>query len=241
MFIYSLLLFNNSCPKCRDNSIQKYGGKVSASTLPQTSWFSDSAAAIHAFPGIILTPQFTSRKLTSDNGTEVEPGPEHTYSWYDVLVPGELKSAPGEDCSPKTVVQLAGYAREVFGSQIDRRFVHAFTICGDIMRCYLFDRAGVSISRGFHIRKSEKTFKLCIKILIGYSTMRPEQFGFDTNYTTANDEPFLPTRSLPMPTYVSLAGRRFECFVSCSIVPLSCPAALCVSSLGTQLQARSAW
>jgi hypothetical protein len=40
--------------------------------------------------------------------------------------------------------------------------------------------------------------------------MRPEQFGFDTNYTTANDEPFLPTRSLPMPTYVSLAGRRFR-------------------------------
>lgn len=42
--------------------------------------------------------------------------PDGEHIWSNVLVIGELKSNPNEDRSPKTLAQLAGYAREVFGS-----------------------------------------------------------------------------------------------------------------------------
>jgi hypothetical protein len=47
---------------------------------------------------------------------------------------GEHKQNPDEDRSTKALVQMAGYTREVFGSQPDRRFVPGFTICGSLMR-----------------------------------------------------------------------------------------------------------
>lgn len=132
------------------------------------------------------------------------------HSWLEVLVPGELKASPIKDGSPDTIVQLAGYVREVFGAQVNRRFVHGFTICGSLFRCYLFDRSGVSISNRFNIRKNTKTHNLLIRILSGYSTMSEQQLGFDTNYTDANGMPFIPSRSLPCPTHLSYNGRRFR-------------------------------
>lgn len=56
--------------------------------------------------------------------------PNGEHNWSNVLVIGEHKPNPDEDTSSKTTIQLAGYAREVFGSQPDRRFVRNFTICG---------------------------------------------------------------------------------------------------------------
>lgn len=153
---------------------------------------------------------FLSQMLTNNNSTEVKPAANHQYSWYDVLVPGELKSNKDEDCTPDTVIELAGYAREVFGAQVGRRFVHAFTICGDVMRCYMFDRAGVSISQAFHINKNEKTFKLFVRIILCYATMGAAQFGFNTNYTTEHGEVFLPARQQPLPAFVAFKGQRFR-------------------------------
>jgi hypothetical protein len=57
---------------------------------------------------------------------------EHDLS--SVLVIGAHKRNPDEDRSIATLVRLVGYAREVFGSQPDRRFVPDFTICGSLMR-----------------------------------------------------------------------------------------------------------
>jgi hypothetical protein len=64
------------------------------------------------------------------------------HDWSNVLVIGERKQNPDEDRSIKTLVQLAGYRREVFGSQPERRFVPGFTICGSLMRLWVFDRSG---------------------------------------------------------------------------------------------------
>jgi len=132
------------------------------------------------------------------------------HSWYDVLVPGELKAAPSKDCASDTIVQLAGYVREVFGAQVNRRFVHAFTICGSVFRCYLFDRSGVSISDRIDIRKNEKTENLFVKILLGYVAMSPQQLGFDSHYTTEDGTPFIPCQSVPLPTYLDFSGTQFR-------------------------------
>lgn len=55
-----------------------------------------------------------------------------------------------------------------FGTRVCRRFVHGFTICGDIFRCYLhvFDRAAVSMSTGFGIGRSEKALRLFTRIML---------------------------------------------------------------------------
>jgi len=68
--------------------------------------------------------------------------PDGEHDWSNVLVIGEHKQNPDEDRSIKTLVQLAGYVREVFGSQPGRRFVPGFTICGSIMRLWMVDRSG---------------------------------------------------------------------------------------------------
>jgi hypothetical protein len=54
--------------------------------------------------------------------------PEGKHDWSNVLVIGEHKSNLNEDRSLKTLVQLAGYAREVCGSQPDRRFMGEFSV-----------------------------------------------------------------------------------------------------------------
>ncbi|RPB23540.1 hypothetical protein L211DRAFT_773024, partial [Terfezia boudieri ATCC MYA-4762] len=78
-----------------------------------------------------------------------------------------------------TTVQLASYVREVFGAQYTRRFVHAFTICGSLVRYHLFDRAGGSISQQINIRKNRRTEELFIRILQAYLSMDPTHLGFD--------------------------------------------------------------
>jgi len=63
---------------------------------------------------------YSSRGCFADNSAKIWPDPEHKFSWYDVLFPGELKSDPDVDCGHKTVVQLAGYVREAFRVRVGR-------------------------------------------------------------------------------------------------------------------------
>lgn len=127
-------------------------------------------------------------------------GPCH--NWVSVLVQGELKACQKVDASAETILQLAGYVCEVFGLQITRMFVYAFTIYGSVLRSYLFDRAGVSISERIHIRKNRVTQQLFTKILQAYVSMGQVQLVFNTNYKYAhsdhtNGRVFLPTLRNP--------------------------------------------
>jgi hypothetical protein len=81
----------------------------------------------------------TDRKLDNFLASISAAFQDSKYDWSNVLVIGEHKRNPDEDRSIKTLLQLAGYAREVFGSQPDRRFVPGFTICGSAMRLWIFD------------------------------------------------------------------------------------------------------
>ncbi|OAF59713.1 hypothetical protein VC83_03925 [Pseudogymnoascus destructans] len=99
------------------------------------------------------------------------------HDWSNVLVIGEHKQNPDEDRSTKTLVQLAGYAREVFGSQPDRRFVPGFTICGSVMRLWVFDRSGPYSSEKFDINKEPERF---IQVIAGYALMTEAELGLNT-------------------------------------------------------------
>ena len=142
--------------------------------------------------------------------------PGYTHAWHNVLVPAELKASPSEDCTSDTIVQLAGYVREVFGSQLNRRLVHGFTICGPYFRCYLFDRAGVSISQRLCITKNDRTEALFARILAGYMDMSAQELGFDTHYiypeSTHPDGPVscMPTSLAHKPAHLLFNGHKFK-------------------------------
>lgn len=103
--------------------------------------------------------------------------PNGEHDWSNVLVVGEHKQNPDEDGSSKTLLQLAGYARELFGSQPDRRFVPGFTICGSTMRLWVFDRSGPYSSEKFDIHKEPERF---IQVIAGYVLMTDTELGLNT-------------------------------------------------------------
>jgi hypothetical protein len=103
--------------------------------------------------------------------------PNGEHDWSNVLVIGEHKQNPDEDRSIKTLVQLAGYAREVFRSQPERRFVPGFTICGSVMRLWVFDRSGPYNSEKFDIHKEPDQF---IGVITGYAMMSDAELGLNT-------------------------------------------------------------
>ncbi|KAH8598594.1 hypothetical protein B0O99DRAFT_700179 [Bisporella sp. PMI_857] len=103
--------------------------------------------------------------------------PDGEHDWSNVLVIGEHKQNPEEDRSPKTLIRLAGYAREVFGSQPDRRFVPGFTICGSLMRLWVFDRSGLYNSERFDIHIEPERF---IGVIAGYALMADAELGLNT-------------------------------------------------------------
>ncbi|KAL5318088.1 hypothetical protein ACEPPN_015192 [Leptodophora sp. 'Broadleaf-Isolate-01'] len=115
------------------------------------------------------------------------------HDWSSVLVIGEHKQNPGEDCSTKTLIQLAGYAREVFGSQPDRRFVPGFTICGSMMRLWVFDRSGAYNSEKFDIHKEPERF---VKAIAGYALMTDAELGLNTFIKRDGNGKYILTRNV---------------------------------------------
>src|SRR5437588_6012982 len=139
-------------------------------------------------------------------------GLQRRYSWCDVLVPGELKEADNWDTQRKNslLLSIATAVREVFGAQPGRLFVHAFSISGTTMRCYLFDRGGVVASQGFKITKNETTWNLFSNILFAYSRMDARRLGYDPSYETELGEVYLPAKHRRSQRYVKVADQRFR-------------------------------
>ncbi|QSZ29959.1 hypothetical protein DSL72_004477 [Monilinia vaccinii-corymbosi] len=105
------------------------------------------------------------------------PLPNGLHDWSTVLVVGEHKQNTIEDHSQSTLLQLADYAREAFGSQPGRRFVPGFTICGSWMRLWIFDRSGPYSSEKFDIHQEPERF---VRIISGYALMSDSELGLNT-------------------------------------------------------------
>jgi len=103
--------------------------------------------------------------------------PEGEHNWSNVLVIGDHTLNSDGDRSTKTLVQVACYAREVFGSQPERRFMPGFTICRSVMRLCVFDRSGPYNSEKFDIHKELERF---VKAIAGYVLMINAELGLNT-------------------------------------------------------------
>ncbi|KAG9228380.1 hypothetical protein BJ875DRAFT_389540 [Amylocarpus encephaloides] len=119
--------------------------------------------------------------------------PDGEHDWSNVLVIGEHKQNSDEDGAAKTLVQLAGYAREVFGSQPERRFVPGFTICGSMMRLWIFDRSRPYNSEKFNIHREPERF---VKVLAGYAMMSDAELGLNTFIKRDGNGKYIVTRGV---------------------------------------------
>lgn len=125
---------------------------------------------------ILLYPTSDSRK--NAKGIRSEQGVTK-YAWQDVLVVGELKQNTNVN-SGELIIQVAGYAREIFSVQHNRRFVHAFTLTGDILRTWIFHRGGAFGSEAISINQHPDIF---VNVFYGYAMMNQAELGYDTTLT----------------------------------------------------------
>ncbi|CAB4390562.1 unnamed protein product [Rhizophagus irregularis] len=105
---------------------------------------------------------------------------EEVVYWSNIHVIEEIKCTCQSN-NISTDLELAGYVREIFGNQHNRRFVFGFTLCGGFMRVWLFDRSGgISLNR-IDIYHDPTMF---IRAITGFATMELFQLGY---YTTIMD------------------------------------------------------
>ncbi|RSL83055.1 hypothetical protein CEP52_016815 [Fusarium oligoseptatum] len=117
-----------------------------------------------------------------------QAGKDSRCHWSQILVPGELKSNPSADKASETWLDLGRYAREVLAAQDTRRFVLGFTICGSLMRVWMFDRLGGIASEQFNINDDGLQF---VSTILGFLWMNEEELGFDPTIMSANQERFI--------------------------------------------------
>ncbi|KAL2164299.1 hypothetical protein VTH06DRAFT_3515 [Thermothelomyces fergusii] len=168
-------------------------------------WFAEFSKNLAAFAERYeLAPAYQRRLLARPNkpiigsvgqrkmdiGFLSHPIPEGNSecNWTHILVPGELKSNPSADTSLQAWLDLGRYVREVFAAQNTRRFVLGFTLCGSLMRIWLFDRLGSIASEHFDINKDGLRF---VSTILGFSWMNEEQLGFDPTIKMANGQRFI--------------------------------------------------
>ncbi|TGZ79089.1 hypothetical protein EX30DRAFT_350598 [Ascodesmis nigricans] len=113
-------------------------------------------------------------------------------SWHRVRIIGELKQSASESGSQhradrKMVLTIAHRVREIFGTQPGRRYVHAFSLCGSLLRCFLFDRSGVFASEHFDIHSKPE---ITVRVFAAYLYGSPDWTGFDPTIQVAdNNQP----------------------------------------------------
>ena len=118
--------------------------------------------------------------------------------WRDVLVVMEIKrdSSDGDD----TTLQLASYAREVFGAQDNRRFVFGITLSGFVMRVWLFDRAGGIGSEAFEINENPD---MLVRVIVGFAAM------YRNNRTALGYDPTIFYREDDKTRRINIGGEEF--------------------------------
>lgn len=83
-------------------------------------------------------------------------------------------------CEKEMIIRVATAVRDMFNLQPRRRFIHAFTLQGEYMQCWVFHRSGGMGSKLVDIRLQPQLF---LKVMIGYSSMSDAELGFDTTIT----------------------------------------------------------
>jgi len=172
------------------------------------SWFADFSNKLVAFakrhesaliyrrrllakPNDIITGSMAKRKLDVGFVNNSRAGKNSRCHWREILVPGELKSNPSADTLSQAWLDLGTYVREVLAAQDTRRFILGFTLCGPLIRIWVFDRLGGIASDQFDINKEGLRF---VSTILGFLWMSEEELGFDPTIITVNKQQFIEIR-----------------------------------------------
>ena len=99
------------------------------------------------------------------------------------LVCGVLNADPdARGC--RTWLGLATYARSVLATQIRRRFVLGFSLCGPLMRTWAFDRMGAVASEEFDVNEDGRRL---VAALLAFLCLDEAQLGLDPTVVIAAD------------------------------------------------------
>ncbi|EDN08135.1 predicted protein [Histoplasma mississippiense (nom. inval.)] len=100
----------------------------------------------------------------------------------------ELKNDPKYDRKSGAWFDLGRYAREVLAAQDTRRFVLGFTLCGQFLRLWNFDRLGGIASEEFNINRDGLRF---VSVILGFLLMSRKQLGFDPTIVATGTERYI--------------------------------------------------
>lgn len=128
------------------------------------------------------------RKLDIGFVSDTHAGKDTRCQWSEILVPRELKANLSADTASKAWLDLGRYAREVLAAQDTRRFVLGFTLCGSLMRVWVFDRLGGVASERFDINEDGVQF---VSTILGFLWMSEAECGFDPTIITKDGRRFI--------------------------------------------------
>lgn len=128
------------------------------------------------------------RKLDIGYVNNPEAAKDSRCHWSQILIPGELKSNKSADIPSEAWLDIGRYVREVLTAQDTRRFVLGFTICGSLMRIWMFDQLGGVASEQFNVNDDGLRF---VSTILGFLWMSEEELGFDPTIITAGDRRFI--------------------------------------------------
>ncbi|KAG6171095.1 hypothetical protein E4U11_001192 [Claviceps purpurea] len=131
------------------------------------------------------------------------------HPWPQILVPGGLKRDPLADSASEVWHDLAMCAGKMLLAQATRRFVVGFTICGTLMRVWVFDRLGGIASEQIDVNKEPVQF---IEVMLGFLWMSEEDLGFDPTIKIIDGEPSIEIER----------NGRSECIVIDGLIIRSC-------------------
>ncbi|KAL2415158.1 hypothetical protein ABEF91_003133 [Exophiala dermatitidis] len=157
--------------------------------------------------------------------------------WSQIIVPGELESNPSADKASEAWLDLGRYAREVLAAQDTRRFVLGFTLCGSLMRVWVFDRLGGIASDQFDINEDGLRF---VSTILGFLWMNDEQLGFDPTIVTSGGERYIEIQrnGLRERLIIDRVMKRAPCIASRAT---TCWKAHCDGDAQTPLVIKDSW
>jgi serine/threonine protein kinase len=110
------------------------------------------------------------------------------YPWSRILILGQLRNNSDSDGNTRAWLDLGRYAKEVMSAHDSRRFVLGFTLFGNLMRLWMFDRLGGISSDSFDFHADGVRF---VSTILGMLLMDEKQLGFDPTIIAADGKRFI--------------------------------------------------
>ncbi|KAH8109305.1 hypothetical protein DFH11DRAFT_1881400 [Phellopilus nigrolimitatus] len=143
--------------------------------------------------------------------------PDGKVNWEHLRAVVEHKESLNPVAFQAAYEELLNYARLIFASQPNRRFVLGMAILGDYATFFYFDRAGVISSDRFHIHENPEKF---LRVIVGFLFASNTDLGYDPTIVLKDGKGFVTVKDkkyeIERIIYVesSLRGRGTVCYLA---------------------------